>query len=453
MTDTIRHQIKRAVFDLQFSNEATAFVVRKKLEMLFHSDFIPVLETVFDQHAPLGQPFYIPRLEIDLGALDSDSIETTDFKGILSRQLVQQLRDISYQDPIPLSTPLSIQAALFHFLQTGTRLWSAVFRSVSELEQEVRALPPFQSSQLVSGLSSILAREESSLRLVYQFSPEFVAWIIDQLFLTLENRCTIEKPALIRMKERLDPVTTFKKHAVCVQSLAFAISRDLTPELERQFQETFGVLLREKEGEDKSSLLKDTLVVPQPSIEEKLQEKIPPFDVPSEEIFKEEVYTRYAGIVLLHPFLRRFFHGLHLLDVHGQFKTEDAKYHAIHVLHFLASGVENPEEHETVLFKILCGYPLATPVERERHLDKREKEEAQTLLLAVIGHWAKLKNTSPDGFRQEFLRREGKIERLETGFNLVVEQRAVDVLLSFLPWSYSIIRLPWMEGPLRVDWA
>jgi hypothetical protein len=29
----------------------------------------------------------------------------------------------------------------------------------------------------------------------------------------------------------------------------------------------------------------------------------------------------------------------------------------------------------------------------------------------------------------------------------------VDVLLDSLPWSVSVVRLPWMAAPLWVDWA
>jgi hypothetical protein len=34
----------------------------------------------------------------------------------------------------------------------------------------------------------------------------------------------------------------------------------------------------------------------------------------------------------------------------------------------------------------------------------------------------------------------------------VVENKTHDVLLSFLPWGYGIIKLPWLERPLFVDW-
>ena len=81
------------------------------------------------------------------------------------------------------------------------------------------------------------------------------------------------------------------------------------------------------------------------------------------------------------------------------------------------------------------------------------KTEANALLAAAIEHWAKLGSTSPTGLRESFLSRDGKIARADSGYVLTVEQRAVDVLLDTLPWTLSIVRLPWMAGPLMVDWA
>lgn len=437
------------VFDLQFPDEPTAFGARKKLETLFHSDFIPVLETVLDQHAPAGRPYYIPRLEIDLGSINPEQVETLDLAAILHRQLVQQLSDISFQDVQPLATPLSEADTLYHFLRNGTWPSLTVFGGVNELEQAVRSLPQIESTEVMTGLSSILTHEKPSLRLVYQCSQEFVDWVMGQLIQSLEIVLKGAHLVLSRMK-----VIALKGKAYLMQSLACGLSQGVTPEFEKQFKKTFAVFFEEV-GQSKFPLVDNQSVGFQTMKDDTSKQTISDRDGSSgfEEEAKVELYTSYAGVVLLHPFLGRLFQDLDFLNAHNQFKSEGAQRHAIHILHFLASGVENPEEPQTCLLKILCGYPLAAPLERVKTLENREKEETLTLLLAVIGHWATLKNTSPDSFRQEFLQREGKLETRDSGFHLTVEQRSIDVLLSSLPWSYSIIRLPWMDGPLRVDWA
>ena len=108
-------------------------------------------------------------------------------------------------------------------------------------------------------------------------------------------------------------------------------------------------------------------------------------------------------------------------------------------------------EYELTFEKHLCGMDPDEPVERSS-LTQAMKDESEKLLLAAVGHWKALKNTSPDGLREGFLQREGKL--VLNGFQnrLIVENKAQDVLLSHLPWGYSIIKLPWMERPLFVDW-
>jgi hypothetical protein len=164
-------------------------------------------------------------------------------------------------------------------------------------------------------------------------------------------------------------------------------------------------------------------------------------------------YVGHAGLVLLHPFFPRFFAKLELLDAQRQFRTPEARERAVHLLYFLGSGMEHPDEHATLLCKLICGVPFEQPIHRELALRDEEKAEANALLAAAIAHWGKLGSTSAAGLREGFLARDGKIARTSTGFVLTVEQRAIDVLLDHLPWTLSIVRLPWMARPLLVNWA
>lgn len=166
---------------------------------------------------------------------------------------------------------------------------------------------------------------------------------------------------------------------------------------------------------------------------------------------EEGIYVDHAGLVLLHPFMESVFKEFDLLK-DGNFKNEESRSIAIHLLCFLATGEETPAEHLLTFEKFLCGAELDEPVERFVTLGQSMKDECDTMLQAAIGHWKALKNTSPDGLREGFLQRSGKL--MLDGFQnrLVVENKSHDVLLSFLPWGYGIIKLPWLERPLFVDW-
>ncbi|GJL83483.1 MAG: hypothetical protein DHS20C01_31170 [marine bacterium B5-7] len=165
----------------------------------------------------------------------------------------------------------------------------------------------------------------------------------------------------------------------------------------------------------------------------------------------EALYVNDAGIVLLHPFLQMHFEKLGLVR-ENEFVDERARERAVHQLHFLVTGEEQSQEYVLVLSKIVCGLTPDVPIARLVAVDELAKSEAEKLLQAVIRHWGALKNASPDGLRETFLRREGRLTR-KTDWRLQVESRSYDLLLDRLPWTRSIIRLPWMPELLRVEWA
>ncbi|MBW8682911.1 contractile injection system tape measure protein [Chitinophaga rhizophila] len=163
-------------------------------------------------------------------------------------------------------------------------------------------------------------------------------------------------------------------------------------------------------------------------------------------------YINNAGLILLHPYLLYCFDALELRDGQ-QFKNEAARHKAVQLLGYMAYGEQEIPEYDLVLPKLLCGVTPATPVRRFVPLSEPEKEEANQLLNAVIGHWNALGNTSPDGLRGNFLLREGKLEWREEEWQLYVTQQAYDMLLDRLPWGFSVVGLSWMPWLIKTVWA
>ena len=162
----------------------------------------------------------------------------------------------------------------------------------------------------------------------------------------------------------------------------------------------------------------------------------------------EGIYIENAGLVLLHPFLPQFFTAV---DIAAEDKLLQPE-RALCLLHFLTTGQSIAPEYELVLPKILCNIPLATPVESDLEPTDLENEEVTALLKTVIRHWAVLRNTSPDGLRGTFLLRPGKVSLRDDDWLLQVESNSFDILLDQLPWGISMIKLPWMETILWVEW-
>ncbi|MGH1394609.1 MAG: contractile injection system tape measure protein [Trichormus sp.] len=163
------------------------------------------------------------------------------------------------------------------------------------------------------------------------------------------------------------------------------------------------------------------------------------------------VYVNIAGIVLLHPFLTFYLDAVGLLEGES-FRDELAQQTAIYLLYYLATKQTDAPEYELVLPKLLCGWPLNEPVSRGLDLPTIALTEGENLLQTVINYWEVLKSTSRDGLREGFLQRAGKLTHGDGNWKLQVEQQAIDILLSRLPWGLSMVKLPWMEEILIVEW-
>jgi len=197
--------------------------------------------------------------------------------------------------------------------------------------------------------------------------------------------------------------------------------------------------------------LKDIADIDIKKLKEKLEIKPDPGkkDIPT--IDEEGIFVQNAGIILLHPFLNAFFKNLGLV-AEGSFIDESARGKALYLLHFLATGRANAEEHELVMEKVLCGWSLENPVSNSIELTTSELAEANGLLVEAIQQWDALKNTSPSGLREGFLQRMGKLHTKNSILQLQIESNSIDVLLDYLPWNLSMVQLPWMKDLLKVEW-
>ncbi len=164
------------------------------------------------------------------------------------------------------------------------------------------------------------------------------------------------------------------------------------------------------------------------------------------------MFVPLAGIVLVHPFLPAFFERLGVLTGE-QFSGEIARELAVHLLYHAATGLQHPAEEELPLLKLLCGLDIETPIERELDLTETEQTETLQLLQAVTIQWAAIEGSTPDDLRGSFFVRDGKLRRGDMGWNLTVETKTWDILLTKLPWGLSPVMHTWMKEMLWVDWA
>jgi hypothetical protein len=171
-----------------------------------------------------------------------------------------------------------------------------------------------------------------------------------------------------------------------------------------------------------------------------------------EESFSTEpLYVPYAGLVITAPFLPMLFETLGLLE-EGIFRDVEAQVKGVRLASFLASGQTDTPDWELTISKILCGLDPSVTIDTEEILSEESLHEAEGLLEALIKHWKALGRCSPDGLREGFLERPGKLTAQPDNWLLQVESKTIDILLDRISWSFGTIKLPWMPKMLITEW-
>jgi hypothetical protein len=170
------------------------------------------------------------------------------------------------------------------------------------------------------------------------------------------------------------------------------------------------------------------------------------------ELPEEGVYVDNGGLVILHPFFQPLFTELELLSTDGKFVAEEAKARAAVILQYLFTGDTAYAEYDMVLNKLFCGIAVEEVLPEDIVLTEKETSECDGLLDTVIQYWDALKGASKEAVRQTFFQRKAKIRFKDDHWLFQVERSAMDILLDRLPWGIGIIRLPWLQHLIHVEW-
>lgn len=161
-----------------------------------------------------------------------------------------------------------------------------------------------------------------------------------------------------------------------------------------------------------------------------------------------------AGLILLTPWFPRLFSMLGLLNEKGKgFKDLESKKRAVFIIQRVATLEERDYTMMDLIFnRILVGLPLGEPLPDRMHLTNEEMEATDSMLEGVKCNWPQMANTSVKGFQHSFIERKGVLEMQEERMLLTVELRSYDLLLDSLPWGYKLVRFPWLEKRIHVNW-
>lgn len=435
---------------------------------------MPALEKLFDRLAGPDTVIRLDRVEIDLGPIYAQLLDRDDLGQRLAEQceksILNALQTTHHRNSQQIPAQINRCEEWLHWLQHGQLPWHSTtpgddwFRSVLDtlgvdttaivrLRQILRLHPTalkrlaWQHSEpfLLTLLALYTGRKETRLekillelrQILTGSTPAITPGEIRQLELCCWETTLLEVVVEGKMWKETFFEAVLRRASPAVLAALNAI-KNITPGRQTKYPALKALL--------KNNPLPSSQSEPTPGPEAESLPKPSLYVQPSEAIF-----VRHAGIVLLHPFLSRLFNKLGLLDG-AAFKNFTARNKAILLLHCAATGALQAPDHALVLPKLLCDCPLNLPLDFSLSITPAEREETDQALRAAISHWRALGTASPDGLRETFLQRDGKLEHRQGNWRLRIEKKTIDILLDRLPWNISALNLPWMPEALYVDW-
>lgn len=456
----MQHIIKKQIINLSIDKKIDSFYLQQKISVAFWSKIVPLFEKIFDAVSLENETIRLDKLEIELGTINVKQIEKGNFEELVFKKINEQLTTLKYGSASKIKavkepTQLSISGQWIFYMRHGYLPWNTLKINA---EWYKNVLESFASdSTAINNLRNLINNDPNALeRIVLQNREAFLKSLIETL--TAENQKVLPGK-LNEITELIYEKSQFKrtekkelKQKLWQQVLKYAASSAI----HLKSSKIVGLLLINNFPLEDMGIKKMTDFLLRNKIDtallkHRINEK--DIDNPPErgQINEEGIFVTNAGIILLHPFLNLFFSNLHLVH-EGSFVNKTTHQKALCLLHYLATGNSQPEEHELVIPKILCGFPLEIPVNRLVKLTSNELDEAESVMESAIGQWEILKSTSPDGLREGFLKRNGKLFNKNGDMRLQIEASSIDMLLDYLPWNISIIKLPWMKDVLNVSW-
>ncbi|QXE88230.1 hypothetical protein KP003_07455 [Geomonas nitrogeniifigens] len=469
----MRHVIQKSHLHVEFDGaESEAAGLQRRLQRFCYDYLLPVMEVTLNEEVPEDEHFFLEELVIDAGTIPVDRLEA-DLPHSVQEGVKQSLRDGFVHPRDGSRRRNSLQAlteAFLHFLEHGSLPWWFQLPAGKELEQVL--LECWLGGNLNDATVTVLEetliplREEQAIsRLLLQFSENFCSLLLPmiapqvgmRLGAVLERLTSLALPAAaleqIREKVWRQAFGAAAHHtAVTEHDL---ISRAF-PELPRPVKgrpEVVAALERHWPGATTSAKA-DTQKKRKsraPSVRGELP--APPKQAADQsqrdDSDADGIYIENGGVVLLHPYLQRLFEELKVCRGDRIIHPE----RGVALLQYLASGSLDQPEYRLALAKVLCNIPLHATLARNAGLTERDVEMCDSLLAALLAHWGALRNSSADGLRGSFLMRPAKLAlRGNDEWLLQVEKNSYDILLDQLPYSISMVKLPWMPRLLWVEW-
>ncbi|MCP4121837.1 MAG: hypothetical protein GY751_08805 [Bacteroidetes bacterium] len=488
------HIVKRISVDLE-TDIGTPFEERSKVIAAFQNDLKNELEKVMDEFCGSEEVIRIDQLQIDLGNIHKSEFGTQfidEFRKKLRESIVKIRSEAAVEtnEPYAKSTIAKEDAlafkknaedrkfdALVFFLSKGGFPWWSPFESFAELEAFTYVFAKDSKVHLNRLKAEFANRTRLMERFVFEFETDLVITMTKLFFPDSYTK----NESIIRLiehffRKQLPSNKQFVKKRRILLTLHSCFLETFTEvQLLARFIKTYKIEFGEQERiewshkETKKAELDQLikamnlrgdvvqmdecyeLIIKEMNLPEEITETKTEIEKEINLEVSENMRLNHSGVVIAWPFIKILFEDRGLLE-NDEFKNGSNQWKGVHLLNYLVSGKENLEEYEMPLNKLLCGIHPSVPVKQLAPLTEGDKTEVNQLIDHIIKAWSALKNTSKEGLRASFIERQGLLEERENVWFLKVEQSGIDILMGKIPWGYSMIKLPWMEKIVQVEW-
>ena len=469
------HIIGKQNFRFRYKGNADALAIRNQLSNMCNDELPVRLNKLFDDYDQADQVLRIDKLDIKVELTDSDNLHDALVKAILSQVEIALKSKLQEPGTSSLSFDQSFIKALNFYLFNGYLPWWISYKTSQAFLQELEIhwetpfiekllllIRPALASEDARNRFNALLNKKQWLDLIEQggsiSNTEWKEWLI-----SLQQLNTCLSP--VQNTEYLERLSQLSLLELIAETVPNTI--DLKS-LKRIFFDKLGekgiqpdiAALKARNANTIPQILKFALeewairLSNEPSLTEKKKKVDEQLKKKAEEKKATQIpdtlgiLVHNSGMVILAPFLPEFFRRQLLLE--NNVITDIPK--ALALLRHLSWGQSVGLEFELVLEKTFCGIALSETIEPLSSLNEVEINACEELLQSIIENWPVLKNTSPDGLRMNFLQREGKLEILEQQKTLIIQKEAHDILLDYISWNISMIKLPWMDQLLNIKW-
>ena len=476
------HIIQKVFVEITINNKEKAFSIKKDINNFLAIDVFPEIEKYINalEYNFSDHTLQIPRLELNLDVKNSSL--NTELKDKITQLFQEELSEMtkpvenfdqeteSDSKSYLIDNERKLVQTFIYFLENGYMpWWNSDKKSIAFLEPKI-----FETLILVKDFKKsiipVLSKQNVQKRIINQLSNEQIA----QLYLTvLKNRD-------LKINLEVDVIRYLSKLNRADRQIVWSLVLNVLSE----YLKTSNSNLREyllqqiskieqtgfsqtknnhqnwktlveifpfiKENEILESI-KDNSEI-KPENESVSTETIPQKNEEIHEELKQNdgQYVQNAGLILIHPFIKTFFEHCNLLDPKTQ-QLIDPELCA-HLLHYIATGKTNAPEYDMVFEKFLCNIPMHQTINKHIKLSRKHKTQAKNVIESVQHNWNPMRKSSAALLQNEFFQRSGKLVVTDHDYTLIIERKAQDILLDQLGWGIGLVKLPWQEKFIFINW-